>query len=213
MSKTKKIKMASRPLHFWTTLLYVSSALVSVPDIALANPQGGSVVSGGADIGSRGNTLTVTQYTDKAIINWNSFDINAGETTRFNQPSSQAITLNRVTNSGQVSTIRGALEANGQVIIVNPNGVLIGPTGRVDTAGFIATTANLSNQQFNASNGRYVFDQAGKRDAVVENQGSITISPYTDCTKFMRTPSPVEARLSASTSPTAGLLFHTFPRS
>ena len=116
------------------TVLLATSALVPfglVP--AHSNPQGGQVVGGSASISTQGSTTTITQSTDRAVINWNTFNINAGETTRFIQPNSGSVALNRVTGGLGPSTIYGTLTANGQVWIINPAGILIGSGAVVNT--------------------------------------------------------------------------------
>lgn len=120
-------------------------AFVSSP--AFANPAGGHVVAGHAAIAGAGRTLTVKQTSNRAIVDWHSFSIGKGETARFNLPSSSAAILNRVTGP-QLSSLLGNLYSNGQVYLLNPNGVLVGPNGRVNTAGFIASNLNISNQKF-----------------------------------------------------------------
>src|SRR6476661_3371838 len=90
---------------------------------AAANPLGAEVVGGQATIATTApNTLTIQQTTQRAAINWQSFNIAPNETTQFVQPSSSAIALNRV-QAGDPSTIAGQLNANGQVILINPSGI------------------------------------------------------------------------------------------
>lgn len=150
-------------------------ACLAAPRAALANPADGRVAAGAAAISSAGGTLTVTQSTPRAVIDWQSFDISAGETTRFIQPSAHAIALNRVANAAQASVINGHLFANGQVIVINPNGVVIGPLGTVDVAGFIATTADIDTAHFMNTRGMLDFNRAGSASGRVENQGRITL--------------------------------------
>ncbi|MEN9725839.1 MAG: hypothetical protein RL434_205, partial [Pseudomonadota bacterium] len=90
-------------------------------------PTGGEVVAGSGVISQSGSTLTVTQSSDKLATNWQSFSIGAGNRVEFVQPGASAVALNRVLGS-DVSVIQGALSANGQVFLVNPNGVLFSPT-------------------------------------------------------------------------------------
>ena len=142
---------------------------------AFANPEGGNVTAGSATISQTGNELQINQTSDNAIIEWNSFDIQSGETTRFIQPSSSSFALNRVVNSSQLSFINGNLIANGQIAIINPNGVLIGPQGNIDTAGFVASSADIGDDAFMNANGTFYFDRAGNADASIENQGLITV--------------------------------------
>ncbi|ASG25239.1 filamentous hemagglutinin N-terminal domain-containing protein [Nitrospirillum viridazoti] len=155
-----------------TTLgAYIVSSLLSA---AHANPTGGTVTVGQAVIdASKPNTLTITQGTDKAAINWQSFSIGAGEKVDFLQPSSSSVILNRVIGNDP-SSIFGQLTANGTVMLVNPNGVVFGAGSRVDVGSLVATTANISDADFLA--GRYAFNQASANpNAAIVNAGDITI--------------------------------------
>ena len=166
----------ARSHRLFATTCLTSAMLVGAAGVssAYANPTDGLVSSGSAAISSVGSTLTVNQSTDKAVIDWRGFDIGAGETTRFVQPSAASITLNRVT-SNAASTINGNLSANGNLILINQNGVVFGSGARVDVNGLVATTANISNDKFMNSSGRLQFDQAGKNpNAVIRNDGTIT---------------------------------------
>jgi filamentous hemagglutinin family protein len=129
------------------------------------------VVGGSATISSSGNKMDIHQHSDKAVIDWRSFDIGVGEHTQFHQPSANATVLNRV-NSNDPSRIMGKLSANGNVVLVNPNGVFFGRDAKVDVNGLLATTANISNSDFMA--GKQHFNQAGNPKAAVINEGSIT---------------------------------------
>jgi filamentous hemagglutinin family protein len=132
--------------------------------LALANPQGGRVIAGNVNIGANAAKLTITQTSNRAIVNWNSFSIAKGEATRFVLPSSAAAVLNRVTGD-QLSSLLGGLYSNGQVYLLNPNGIVIGPNGRVNTAGFVASTLNIADRQF--MQGGAVTLQGGSTAGVV----------------------------------------------
>ena len=113
-----------------------------------ANPVGESVAAGNATFDRLlPGVLSIQQGSARAIINWADFSIGAGELTRFIQPGANSAVLNRVLG-GNPSEIYGTLRANGQLILLNPAGVLVGPGGRVDTKGFLATTLNLSDEDF-----------------------------------------------------------------
>lgn len=145
---------------------------LSVPGLALANPTGGVVVGGGASIGHPDTVTTVIdQTTDAAAINWQSFNVGGNEFVVFNQPTSSSVTLNRVVG-GDASTILGSLSANGRVFLVNPAGVLFGRGATVDVGGLLASTMEISNEDFFAGN--YVFAQPQSAGGRVENQGRIT---------------------------------------
>ena len=154
-------------------LLGSVSALSLLASGAAANPQGGTVASGTATISQTApDTLEVHQTSDKAIINWQSFSIGTGEHTHFRQPGAAAIALNRVTG-GDPSQILGRLTATGQIILVNPNGILFGRTATIDVAGLVATTSNIRDQDF--LTGRLEFTQPGSPGSAVVNRGTITI--------------------------------------
>lgn len=140
------------------------------PIVVLAAPSGGVVTAGSASISSSGVTTTINQASNKAAINWQSFGIASGETVRFVQPSASSIALNRVIGS-DASAIYGTLSANGQVFLINPNGILFAPGAQVNVAGLVASTLNISDSDF--LNGNYRFSKDGQAGSVV-NQGNIT---------------------------------------
>ena len=129
------------------------------------------MVGGAATIqGQGGPAVIVNQSTSSAVINWNTFNIRANESVRFNQPSASSVALNRVTGGLGPSEIMGSLTANGRVFIINRDGILFGPGSVVNTAGFLATTNDIKNADFMA--GRYNFNIPGRPDASIVNQGS-----------------------------------------
>ena len=146
-------------------LVLLIAGAIAVP--AFSNPLGATVVNGSAAISQSGNVLTVTN-SNGAIINWNKFSIAAGETTHFSQPSASSSVLNRVMNDPTV--IYGTLSSNGHVWLVNPSGIMIGPGGRIDTAGFVASTLHVRDEDFVA--GRSLFVDGGSAGPVI-NQGEI----------------------------------------
>lgn len=135
-----------------------------------ALPTNGQIVAGSGAISSAGNTMTVTQNSGRMVTNWDSFNIGSAATVNFVQPTSSSVALNRVMSSDG-SQIMGALNANGQVYLVNPNGVLFGAGSSVNVGGLVAGTLNISDANFMA--GRNVFELEGGNGAVV-NLGSIT---------------------------------------
>ena len=97
-------------------------------------PSGGQVSAGSVTLGVSGNTLDVTQASQRAAINWTSFSVGSAATVNFHQPNAQAAILNRVVGTER-SVIEGALNANGQVWLLNANGFLIGKGAQINTAG------------------------------------------------------------------------------
>lgn len=133
-----------------------------------AAPLGGTVAAGSATIVSTPGVTTINQGSQKAALNWQSFNIGQGETVRFVQPGSDSVALNRVLGA-DASSILGHLSANGKVFLINPNGILFGRDASVNVGALVASSLNLSDADFMA--GRYAFGGEG-RGAVV-NQGSI----------------------------------------
>lgn len=155
------------------TLVLIFAALILSPSAGLAAPQDGKVVSGSANIRQSGATTTINQKSNRAIINWKSFDIGKNEAVRHNMPSSKAAGLHRVVGGGGASQIQGRLQSNGNVYLVNPAGVVIHKGARVDTNGFVATTRDIADANF--MKGKMVFDGPGRPDAEIVNQGSISV--------------------------------------
>lgn len=149
-------------------LLLFSLAPLHAQVVMPSNPV---VTQGGISIQQTTPSITtITQSTQKAVINWNSFSIGSGNTVQFNLPGSSAIVVNRVTGGG-LSQIDGNLLSNGQVWILNPNGLLIGSGGQINTAGFLGTTAGMSDTDFMAGN--YRFNDLSLRGTLLNNKGAI----------------------------------------
>ena len=154
-------------------VLASAGAGLSMAGLALAGPTGGTVVSGGATIQGQGSaSVTINQSSQNAIINWATFNIFKGETTTFNQPNSTSIALNRVIGGQGPSFLDGTLTANGRVFIINGDGILFGSNSVINTAGFLATTNDIRNEDFMA--GKYKFNIPGNPSASIVNLGSIT---------------------------------------
>src|SRR5258707_1176842 len=158
----------------FSNFLLTAAALIALSAApAAAGPEGGTVVGGAATIqGQGGAAVIVNQSSTSAIINWNTFNIGARESVRFNQPGSSSVVLNRVTGGLGPSEILGTLTANGRVFLINRDGILFGPSSVVNTAGFLASTHDITNADFMA--GRYNFNIPGRPDASIVNQGRIT---------------------------------------
>ncbi|CAN7337835.1 filamentous hemagglutinin N-terminal domain-containing protein [Pseudorhodoferax sp. LjRoot39] len=149
----------------------VLAATLALPAFAQHQlPTGASVAAGQASVASQGAQLTVTQGSDKAIMNWQRFDIGSQAAVRFVQPSASSVALNRVL-AGEASQIHGQLSANGQVYLVNPAGIVFGPGSRVDVGGLVASVMDIADADFLA--GRNVFRRNGATGSIV-NQGEIT---------------------------------------
>lgn len=155
-----------RPARRRARTLALAAALAGAL-AAQAAPQGGYVSAGEGRIRSQGAVTTIEQASAKLALRWDSFGISAGETVRFVQPGRHAVALNRVLGT-EASRIFGRLEANGQVFLLNPNGVLFGRTAQVSVGGIVASTLDLAESDFLA--GRHVLRGSG---GSVRNDGSI----------------------------------------
>jgi filamentous hemagglutinin family protein len=155
-------------------MLFCTVGFVLLPtSYVWANPAGEQVVGGAATFQRDGNKLTVNQATDRLAVNWQSFNIAAGERTHFNMPSSTSAALNRVIG-GNPSSIYGSLSANGILYLINPSGILVGPGGTVNAASFMASTLDVSTEQFmNAKNGAGMNFYGSSGESII-NQGNIT---------------------------------------
>ena len=138
----------------------------------MARPVGGQVVAGQASIAQTANKTTITQSTQNAAVNWQSYNIGSGQTVQYIDPSSKSITLNRVIGANP-SEIAGRIISNGTVMIINQAGLLFDGSAQINTAGLVVSAAGISNSNFMA--GKLVFDQAPNPGAKIENRGTITI--------------------------------------
>ena len=138
-----------------------------------ANPTGGSVAQGSASFNTSGSHLTINQTSANAFINWQSFNIGAGETTTFVQPSSSSLVWNQI-NDANPSQILGNLNANGYVVLQNANGFYIGGQAAISTHGLVLTTA--STPALDLSGGGAWDFAAPAPTAQIINYGRINIA-------------------------------------
>ncbi|MEO3434395.1 filamentous hemagglutinin N-terminal domain-containing protein [Inquilinus sp. CAU 1745] len=169
----RRIGTGGSPVALPLAVLMATTAMVA-PGYVRANPTGGVVNGGTATIGGEGtDAVTIDQTSDRAIIDWASFDIGAGESTQFNQPAG-GVALNRI-GGATASSILGSLGATGTIFLINPNGVVFGAGSTVNVGSLVATTAGIANADFMAGN--YNFDAASAvAGATIENAGTITVA-------------------------------------
>ncbi|MBI9083784.1 MAG: filamentous hemagglutinin N-terminal domain-containing protein, partial [Desulfobacterales bacterium] len=157
-------------------LLMVMIYSLMFPVQIFALPQGGQVVAGQANIAQTdAMSMQINQATSQAAINWQQFSIATPESVRFIQPDASAVALNRVVGIDP-SLIYGQLTANGTVILVNRAGIFMGPSGRIDVGSFVASTLDITNEDFLA--GKYSFLQnLDSSLSTIVNLGTIAASP------------------------------------
>ncbi|WNO10470.1 filamentous hemagglutinin N-terminal domain-containing protein [Teredinibacter sp. KSP-S5-2] len=150
--------------------LAIGMVLGALSCSTLAGPQGGNVTGGSGNISQAGNTTTINQTTDKMVIDWQSYDVNVDERVHYIQPDSSSISLNNIlSNSG--SQIHGRIDANGQVILVNPNGIFFGENSVINAGGILASGLSINPDDF--MNGDFAFSAVEGKDGVVINSGLI----------------------------------------
>lgn len=165
-----------RGLLITTALQSAGIMLLAFPAMAqlspTARPTGGQVVAGQASIGQTTAQTSVTQSSQRAAIDWRSYDVGSQHTVTYQQPNSSAVILNRVTGPDP-SQIAGRISANGQVVIVNGSGVVFHQGSVVDAQGLVVSAPGITNRNFMA--GRMRFDIAPRPGAEISNAGTITV--------------------------------------
>ncbi|GLQ41985.1 hypothetical protein GCM10007902_18350 [Dyella nitratireducens] len=136
---------------------------------ASGGPIGGQIIGGSGQIQQVGNTTTIRQNSQTLSLNWQSFDIAPDQTVNFLQPGSGAIAINRIFSSTP-SEIFGHLNANGQVWLINPNGILFGQSAQVNVGGLVASTLDFDDSTLDSSDRRF----SGNGKGSIINRGSLT---------------------------------------
>jgi filamentous hemagglutinin family protein len=147
----------------------LSLLLLGTPGFLQADPTDGFVVGGQGTIAQTGATTTITQSSQNLSLTWGSFNIGAQETVNFVQPSASALAVNRILDTNGTQ-ILGRLNANGQVYLINPNGILFGQGAQVNVGGLVASTLDFSD--VGAGGSAHAFRGAGSGRVV--NQGALT---------------------------------------
>ena len=136
-------------------------------------PSGGRIVAGSAvinqSVAPSGATMNISQSSQRATIDWQSFNLGSQAQVNFLQPSSSSATLNRVLDSNP-SQIFGHISAPGQIFLVNPNGIYFAAGASVDVGGLVATTHSIANDDFMAGN--LVFNRNGATGSII-NEGEL----------------------------------------
>jgi len=149
----------------------VSLTFGSVP-LAIAGPTGGVVVSGQGTISTpKAGTTLINQSSNLLQLNWNTFNVSQGESVQFRQPTSTSIAFNRILDQ-KPSQIFGQVQGNGQVVLVNPYGILIGRTAQLNVNSLVVSS--LSEMGYDPVSGRYRFASSAANPGAVRNEGTIT---------------------------------------
>ena len=186
---------ASTPVYavrrpFGVRLLYIACLIcLGAPPRGFAAPPintlplGATIQTGQVSISSQGANLAIAQSSASASVNWTSFSIGSGASVQIVQPSASATLLNRVTGTDP-SQIFGKLSANGQVFLINPNGIVFGASGLVTASAFTASTFGLSDDDFlrgnfrfqrNGSNAQVRVESGARIDTSAQSNGYVAL--------------------------------------
>ncbi len=159
-------KKSALSLAITVAILYSNSSLATNDNTL---PTGENVISGNASFTREENSLNIRQHSQHTSINWESFDIGRNSAVEFDQPSTDSIAVNRVMGLNG-SEILGRMSSNGQVFIINPNGVLFGQDAKVNVGGLVASTLNIDDDHLSLNQRHFSSEDAL---GSVENNGQI----------------------------------------
>jgi len=159
----------------------IAALFVLLPSFVLAQPPasdqlptGGTLTGGQATIAQSAGTMEINQSSNRAAIDWQSFNVGSSAQVNFVQPSASSVILNRVSGAN-ASQIFGQINANGQVFLSNPSGVTFAPGASVNVGGLVATTLDIDSEDFMAGINRFIRNGT---TASVVNEGTIRVADY-----------------------------------
>lgn len=163
------LKVPTQVLGKAIVAIISTMATLAMPVAGYALPSGYNKAAGEVSFKQQGKKLTVTTQSNRAVVDYADFSVDSNETVHFKMPGKQAAILNRVTGAN-VSQIDGKLQANGQVFLANPNGIVFGSGSQVNVGSLFATTMAIDNANFMAGNYHFGSPTPGKS---VVNQGTL----------------------------------------
>ena len=133
-------------LRTWVWVVTAALVWSALSPAVYALPVGGSLLYGYVDLLS--NPAVLKQHTERAIVSWHDFSIDWNESLEIVQPSQTSILLNLV-DGGVMSILDGSLKANGTVLLLNPQGILITNDARIDVGSLVAAAMKLTYRDQN----------------------------------------------------------------
>lgn len=167
---------ANTLLSFSKRKLYMAMLACSplvMSHTVMAGPEGGRITGGSGQISAEQKQTLIEQYSDRIAIDWDSFDLDADEVVSFLQPGADSVALNRIL-SESASDIRGRINANGHVVLVNPRGIVFGESAQVNVGGLLASGLDIGVDDF--MNGDFTFSALDGAEGAVINQGTLQAS-------------------------------------
>ena len=173
----------------WLTSTALAATLAFMPHVAFATPTTTELPTAYTPVSGTFNPLvvstsptsasmTINQTSDRGVINWNTFNIGSAATVNFSQPTSGSWTVNRVVGPGtDPADIEGHLNANGNIMVLDRNGVLFGKNSMTNVNGIVASTGDIDNTKFMNGDTSLVLSNVGsataKNTAKIDNEGTI----------------------------------------
>jgi filamentous hemagglutinin family protein len=118
-------------------------------------------------------TVKIQQTADKAILNWETFNVGRNTTVDFKQQSNWAV-LNRINDpSARPSQIQGQIKGDGTVMLINRNGIVFSGTSQVNVRNLVAAAATITDEQF-SQRGLYV-DATGSQPTFADAAGKVLV--------------------------------------
>jgi len=156
--------------RFVASLFFAGSLLWTLS--VCAAPIGGQITAGSGAVSQAGGNTTINQASQNLSLSWQSFNVGTHESVNFVQPNAAAIAVNRIADTS-ASQILGSLNANGQVFLINPNGIVFGAGAQANVGGLVASTLNISDSELTTASRRFSGSGAG----AVINRGTVTAAP------------------------------------
>jgi len=170
MNKTKPL-VSGIQKNVKVCVVSVLSHCVFLP-LSYAGPTSGNIVGGAGNINQSNLNTTINQLSNRLAIDWQTFNVNSNESVNFNQPGRSSIALNRILDQN-ASQIHGSINANGQIVLVNPNGVFFGKNSTVNAGGLFAAALDVNPENF--MQGRLDFKALENSSGLIINEGRLVV--------------------------------------
>ncbi len=143
-----------------------------MPAALAAGPTGGAVTSGAGSISHPSSSTTlIEQLSNQLTLTWKSFNVGASDTVQFSQPSASSVAINEILDANP-SQIFGKINANGRIVLLNPNGILFGRSAELNVGSLIASSLEMTG--FDPTTGHFSFRALNGAPGAIINDGTIS---------------------------------------
>lgn len=167
---SRTVAFSNFPARRRLYLAVAACSALAFGSAAWAGPSGERITGGEASIERAGKVTTIEQASDRLAVEWDSYDLHADEVVNYIQPSAGSVALNRILSQSG-SEIRGRINANGHVVLINPHGIVFGENARINVGGILASGLDVNTDDF--INGDWVLSGVDGTDGRVVNRGVI----------------------------------------